>query len=88
MTHLKLYKRSGVNAFENKMRDVQVKSILFEQNEGLVLITADIDLSLNPIFIFEKSTPLEKKHPVPASGNRVLFQSIFKFLNVYLEKIR
>ena len=42
------------------MREVQVKSMLFKQDEGLVLITADIDLSLNPIFIFEKSTPLEK----------------------------
>ena len=60
MTHLKLKKRSGVNSFENQMREVQVKSMLFKQDEGLVLITTNIDLSLNPIFIFDKLTPPKK----------------------------
>ena len=87
MTHLKLKKRSGANTFEYQMGEVQGKSIPFEEDEGLVLY-GRYRFILKPYFLYSKNPPRLKKHPVPENGNRVLFQSIFIFLNVYLEKIR
>jgi len=62
MTHVKLKKRSGANAFEYQMGEVQGKSIPFEEDEGLVLY-GQYRFILKPYFLYSKTHPIRKKTP-------------------------